>query len=209
MNKKRLFLWFILISILLTVQCTVDDDQITSPSGGVDQYIVLKSFLAGNNKYQVFTHGDSTEVKLTVVDSDGDPAYPFAVTFSAEKELGTITPTDSTDADGIATAKFYSYSTPGVEIITASTGSKKDSLLLYLVNRVTTLALSINDDSTAILADGKANVKITAIAKDSLDNPQANLRIFFTTDHGTIPVSGLTNENGIVLSKASGIFFLL
>ncbi len=197
MIRKRIFQWSTILSILLTVQCTIDDDQITSPVGGIDQYIAYKSFQADDDKYQVFTYGDSTQVELSVIKSDGDPAPGFTVNFTAENNLGSITPSDTTDDSGIAAAKYYSYSTPGIEIITASTGNKKDSLLLYLVNRVTSLALSINDDSTAILADGKANVKITATAKDSLDNPQANLRIFFTTDHGTIPVSGLTDENGI------------
>ncbi len=193
--RKKIFFWAVIIAVLFTVQCTVDEDQITSPTGDIDQYVLLKSFSADDS--QIYAGDDSTEVHLALVRPDDQPAEGIAVTFMAERLLGSITAIDTSDAAGIATALYTAGSSAGIEKIVANTGSKEDSLFIILINKNVGLTITVDQDSTEILADGTMQVAINATAINLADDtPEPDLRIYFKTDFGTIEPSDLTDENG-------------
>ncbi|MFH1852659.1 MAG: invasin domain 3-containing protein, partial [Candidatus Neomarinimicrobiota bacterium] len=201
MIRNRLLSWSVLLSLLLTVQCTVDSDNITGPSDEPDKYIVLKSLTASKN--QVFTQGDQAIIALTVANADDQPPDPgIAVKFTAQ--LGQFaTSTDTTDTGGVARATYISGDVPGVDKIFASTGIKTDSLLLYLVNQAADLQLTAS--ATAILGDGVTTATITASARDDADQPLANMRIYFNSDHGQITASGTTAGDGTVQATLTSV----
>ncbi len=191
MLRKHLFFWSTLLCVLLTVQCTVDDDKIVGPIDSLDKYIIFKSFTS--SKYQLFTQGDEATITLEVINAEEEPSGEgIVVDFTSE--LGTITARDTVDSDGTASAIYISGETAGVDKIMVNSETKADSLFLYLVNQAADVALST--DSTDILADGEMSVGITALVTDEDDLPMSGITVYFDTDYGTITENGDTDEEG-------------
>ncbi len=190
--KANIIRWVLIVSALLTIKCTVDDDGITSPIIDINKYIILKSLTADQN--QLFTDNYTTTIKAYVVNPQDNPEPGIIVDFTAT--FGTITARDTTDSTGIAEAIFTSGINVGIAKVTARAGTKEDSLFLNIIVPASSLTLSVNEDSTKILADGESQVRMKVTAIDDYSNPQSGLKVYFLTDYGQIEESGYTDENG-------------
>ena len=121
MIKKITLLGIIVLFTLLFIYCTTDESTITGPFGNADKYISVSDFSA--DKLLLYSNGDTTIVRIKVLDVDKSPAIGLIVDFSAQ--FGNITESDTTDSSGIALATFISDNNTGENIITADTGVKK------------------------------------------------------------------------------------
>ncbi|MCJ7802727.1 MAG: Ig-like domain-containing protein, partial [Candidatus Marinimicrobia bacterium] len=193
MIKKIAILSIIILFTLLFIYCTTDDNTITGPFGNADKYISVSDFSA--DKSLLYSNGDTTIVRIRVLDVDKTPAIGLIVDFSAK--FGIITESDITDSSGIATATFISDNNTGENIITADTGVKKHTLTLRIIHYQPKY-IELFSDSPVLLADGNSTIQITAVFKDSVGNPMPDLLVTFSTTLGVLyPTITKTDGNGM------------
>jgi len=197
MIKKIATLSSIILFALLLIYCTTDDNTITGPFGDTDKYISVSNFTA--EKSQLYSNGDSTTIKIKVLDVDKSPIVGLVVGFSAQ--FGIITESSETDSSGIAVATFVSNDKTGDIIITADTGVKKHTLTLRVVQYQPTY-IELFSESPVLLADGISTTLITAVFIDSVGNPMPELLVTFSTTLGTLyPAITKTDDNGMATTN--------
>jgi len=192
-KKIALFGAIILFSFLL-IYCTTDEEKLIGPFGDSDKYISIANFSA--DKTLLYSNGDTTVVKIKVLDIDNTPAIGLIVDFSTQ--FGSITEADTTDSSGTAFATFISGDNTGENIITADTGVKKHTLLLSVVHYQPRY-VELFAESPMLLADGQDSTKINVTLKDSVGNPMSDVTVRFNTTLGTLKSKiGITNNEGKV-----------
>jgi adhesin/invasin len=181
----------------------VDQGSFVGPNEDINKYIFFKRFVA--NEDQLFVDSSTTViVELQRVNKDTtvlEPADNIAVTFSAV--LGTITESDTTDSLGMAIVDYHADSLAGLDEVVVTAGEKADTLYILILNPLATVSLS--SDTTAIIADGRANVRVKAKVVDEQQQPMQNVLVFFSVDEGSIVSQGRTNEGGITYATLTGV----
>jgi len=195
-KKIAIFGAIILFSFLL-IYCTTDEEKLIGPFGDSGKYISIANFSA--DKTLLYSNGDTTVVKIKVLDIDNTPAIGLIVDFSAQ--FGSITEADTTDSSGTAFATFVSDNDTGENIITADTGLKKHTLSLQVVHYQPRY-VELFAESPVLLADGRSSTKINAVLKDSIGNPMAGITVRFNTTLGTLKSNiEITDEEGGVTTE--------
>jgi hypothetical protein len=207
MIKKITLLGIIFLFTLLFIYCTTDESTITGPFGNADRYISIANFSA--DKPFLYSNGDSTIVRIKVLDIAKTPVIGLIVNFSAQ--FGSITESGTTDSSGIALATFISDGNIGENIITADTGVKKDTLTLRIVHYQPVhnqpKYIELLSDSPMLLADGLSKVNIIAKVYDSENAVIPGAVFDFSTTMGSLSktTNVRANQNGeaeIILTSA-------
>jgi len=197
MIKKIVTLSSIILFTILLIYCTTDDNTITGPFGDTDKYISVSNFTA--DKSLLYSNGDSTSIKIKVLDVDKEPIVGLVVGFTAQ--FGTITESSETDSSGIAMATFVSNDKTGDINISADTGVKKHTLTLRVVHYLPKY-IELFSESPVLLADGNSTALITAVFVDSVGNPMPELLVTFSTTLGTLyPTITKTDGNGMATTN--------
>jgi len=151
-------------------------------------------------------------IRADVEDSEGWPVFDDTpITFSIVSGSGAFesaagpNETSTVTTAGIASAVYYSGSTPGDVWIRALAENGVNELVKIVLGEVIgSMTLAVSDE--AIPADGKSSTAITATIKDSSGNPvPRGTSVTFNTNHGTFFENGSTtitvptpNETGVV-----------
>jgi len=201
MIKKITLLGIIVLFTLLFIYCTTDESTITGPFGNADKYISIANFSA--DKTFLYSNGDTTIVRIKVLDVEKTPVIGLIVDFSAQ--FGSITESDTTDSSGTALAIFVSDDNTGENIITADTGVKKYEMQLHVVHYQPKY-VELFADSPLLLADGISSTKITAAFKDSVGNPMPGLLVTFSTTLGVLyPTIIKTDGDGVATTTLTSV----
>ena len=72
MIKKIAIFGTLILCTLLLVYCTTDEESIIGPFGNANKYITATSFSA--DKTLLYSNGDTTVVKIKILDIDKTPA---------------------------------------------------------------------------------------------------------------------------------------
>jgi len=193
MIKKIAIFGTIIFSSILLIYCTTDEEKLIGPFGDSDKYISIANF--SSEKTLLYSNGDTTIVKIKVLDIDNTPAVGLVVDFSTL--IGIITEADTTDSSGTAFATFIAGPEAGENIITADTGVKKHTLLLRVVHYQPKY-VELFAESPVLLADGLSSTKIAVTLKDSIGNPMEGVTVRFNTTLGTLKSKiEITSEAGI------------
>ncbi len=210
MIKKITLLGSIIFFTLLFIYCTTDESTITGPFGNADRYISIANFSA--DKPILYSNGDTTIVRIKVLDRAKTPVIGLIVNFSAQ--FGSITESGTTDSSGIALATFISDGNIGENIITADTGVKKDTLTLRIVHYQPVhnqpKYIELLSDSPMLLADGISKVNIIAKVYDSENAVIPGAVFDFSTTMGSLnDTTGVrANQEGladVTLTSAGSI----
>lgn len=197
MIKKIAIYGTLILCTLLLVYCTTDEESIIGPFGNANKYITATSFSA--DKTLLYSNGDTTVVKIKILDVDKTPAVGLVVDFSAD--FGTITESDTTDSSGVALATFVTDDNTGENIIIADTGVKKYEIPIQVVHYKPKY-VELFAESPMLLADGASSTKIIAVLKDSIGMPMPDITVRFATTAGTLSSQiGITDENGEVSTE--------
>lgn len=197
MIKKIALIGIIILFTLLLIYCTTDESTIIGPFGNADKYISIANFSA--DKILLYSNGDTTIVRIRVLDVDKTPAIGLIVDFSAQ--FGSITESDTTDSSGTALATFVSDDKTGENIITADTGIKKHTLTLRVVHYQPKY-VELFSENPVLLADGIDRTKINAVLKDSIGYPMPDVTVRFNTTLGTLTSKiGVTDDDGEVTTE--------
>jgi hypothetical protein len=158
-----------------------------SADGGESQS-VIRADVEDSDGWPVF---DDTPITFSIVSGSGAFGAAFPVGYNEWTTLTTA---------GIASAVYYSGSTPGPVVIRA--------LAENGVNASTTITLSevigsmtLTASPASIAADGASSSAITATIKDSSGDPvHKGTPVTFTTSLGTISTPSVTtpNDSGVV-----------
>jgi len=197
MIKKIAIYGALIIGTLLLVYCTTDEESIIGPFGNANKYITASSYSA--DKTLLYANGDSSIVKIQILDIDKTPAIGLIVAFSTD--FGAITQADTTDSSGIATAIFVSDNNVGDNVIIADTGIKEYQIPIKVVNYQPRY-VELFAESPMLLADGVSSTKINAVLKDSIGNPMPGVTVRFATTLGTLKSKiEITDDNGKVSTE--------
>lgn len=197
MIKKIALIGIIILFTLLLIYCTTDESTIIGPFGNANKYISVADFSA--DKTLLYSNGDTTIVRIRVLDVDKTPAIGLIVDFSAQ--FGSITESDTTDSSGTALATFVSDDKTGENIITADTGIKKHTLTLSVVHYQPKY-VELFSENPVLLADGIDKTKINAVLKDSIGYPMPGVTVRFNTTLGTLTSKiGVTDDDGEVTTE--------
>lgn len=181
MIKKLAFSGALILCTLLLVYCTTDEESMIGPFGDASKYISATSFTVENDV--LYTGGDSTTIKIVLLDYNKSPLEGLKVLFSAE--FGEITESDITDSTGTAEAVFKSDETTGETIIIANTGTKSFEIPIT-IKKYEPTTIELSAESLVLLADGNDYTKITATPRDEDGNIMSNIAIQFATTSGTL-----------------------
>ncbi|MBN2008351.1 Ig-like domain-containing protein [candidate division KSB1 bacterium] len=108
---------------------------------------------------------------------------------------GTIAPSTSTDAQGVAYAQYTSGTTPGLASVTVAVGTLERSVNLYLLNQQPA-SITFDPDSEPVLRDGLSTKDVSLTVLDELDQPVANFPIHLSTSAGSVPTQVITDNDG-------------
>jgi hypothetical protein len=126
------------------------------------------------------------------------------VSFSTD--LGSVSPTDVTTVNGVATAQFSGNGQSGVADVHATSGAAKDPAATTTSGVGSTIKLTVGGAAAArvlvtanpsrVSANGGSST-ITATVSDANTNPLIGVNVVFTTDNGTVSNAvALTNSIG-------------
>lgn len=133
------------------------------------------------------------QIVVTVSNGRGERLPNQTVAFATN--LGAITPSAMTDAQGMATATLTAGTTVGVARITVSAGSAAKSIeLLLSAGPAAAIRLTRSTDSSPVY--GASAALITAVVTDAQGRPVMNQPVQFTTTLGTITPSTVTDAAG-------------
>jgi len=194
MIKKTAIFGTLILCTLILVYCTTDEENIIGPFGNASKYITASSFSA--DKTRLYSNGDTTIVKIKILDVDKTPAVGLIVDFSTSMDLGTISEYDTTDISGIAEAIFVTDENAGETIIIANTGIKTYEIPITVVHYQPRY-VELFAESPVLLADGVSSTKVNAVLKDSVGKPMEGITVRFNTTLGTLKSKiEITDENG-------------
>jgi len=101
------------------------------------------------------------------------------------------------DEHGEAKTEIISTNQPGQAIITATFGKEISEEAVVYFTEMTGIQVQLSANPASIQADGVSTSSITAILKNSSNNPIINSQIDFVTSLGNIPSAGITDNMGI------------
>ena len=145
-------------------------------------------------------NGQSTEqVTALIKDNNGNPIHGQTVTFnSSDSGVATITPSATTDENGVATAIITAGTQAGQTTIAIGAGSVSQSMMMETVagppSAITVSPLN------PLPADGFSTEAITATVKDSYGNPVNGVGIQFKSSNpamANLTSSAITNDQGV------------
>lgn len=117
--------------------------------------------------------GASTVAIVAVVMDAGGNAVKENTPVAFSTTLGTITPSDATDANGRAEATLRASTQAGTATVTVSAGGTSASMAIeFLAGSAASLTLSAADEN--LPADGASTTQIQALVEDANGNPVAD-----------------------------------
>ncbi|MDD2890411.1 MAG: invasin domain 3-containing protein [bacterium] len=186
-----------LVSIFLVFGCKKKESILSVTK---DIFITITS-----EKDSLLADGTSTSIITALVRLESDTTCVSGTVVSFKTSLGSITSSDTTGSDGVATATLTSLATTGLAriTVTAEGTSKVAQLKFYSTSGNTTIYISsITASPQTISVGGENNSTITAFLKYTNNNPAVNIPVFFTTTMGTIsPFSDTTDSSGKVTTN--------
>ena len=184
--------WIYLWAVFFFGACNTETptEAETTPGNGTGGTALLSSLTASPPK---IGPGGAARILAVVIDDQANPLSGKVVVFRAT--AGSITPSDTTDASGLAEAIFRAPQSPGPVRIYARLGQQTDSLTLTIVTQISE-NLQVLPEQKSILANGFSETKLLIQAWDSNQTPVSSATIKLTTTAGDITPSVTTNENG-------------
>ncbi|MFA5033690.1 MAG: invasin domain 3-containing protein [bacterium] len=165
-----------------------------------DVFITITS-----EKDSLLADGTSTSTITALIRLEDDSTCVNGTVVSFKTSLGSITASDTTDSDGVATTTLTSLATTGLAriTVTAEGTSKVAQLKFYSTSGNTTIYISsITASPQTISVGGENNSTITAFLKYTNNISAINIPVFFTTTMGTIsPFSDTTDSSGKVTTN--------
>jgi len=140
--------------------------------------------------------GESTSTITALLRNSANNAVKGA-TLTFEADHGTITASAVTDSSGIAKATLISDDFVGDVTVTARYSSISKTISVEFTEVTESVNLTIKANPKSIQADGESTSTITALLRNSKNNPVIGATITFEADHGVITASGVTNSSGI------------
>jgi hypothetical protein len=145
------------------------------------------------------------QVSAIVLTQPGVPVQNGThVTFSTD--LGSVSPTDTTTVNGVATVQFIANGQSGIADVHATSGSAKDATGTTTSGVGSTIKLTVGGAAAArvlvtaspsrVSSTGGSST-ITATVSDANGNPLIGVTVAFTTDNGTV-------SNTVATPKSSG-----
>jgi len=147
--------------------------------------------------------GSTATVRAVLVNQNNSPVAGKVVLFSAD--LGRITPSDTTDPAGVATAIFTSDNRAGRATLTARYGSSSVKTTTVIIDSAVTRSLMIFAEPGEILANGIAKSTLTARVLDAAGKPAKGERVSFETTAGTLLTTGLTDSSGVATAALTSV----
>lgn len=137
--------------------------------------------------------GGSSRISAIVIDEYANPLPGRLVTFSTS--VGSITPSDTTNASGIAEAIYIAPQIAGTAVIYANLAGQIDSIAIAIDGQITQ-NLQLLPDTTSLLANGFSRTKIHVRAWNADQQPIVGLQVNLGTTSGMLTPAVVTGEDG-------------
>jgi len=149
----------------------------------------------------VFANGENfVDISVTVVDDKGSPVFGQQVNFSVTPNVPGVDSTAVvvTDVNGIATFKMIPDTVSSDIDATVSAYLDDPSSTVSVDVEIIEVTLTVSAVPSSIIADGSSTSTVTAILKRKSTNIAiAGEKLYFGTNHGTIPGEAETNASGV------------
>ncbi|MBN2030886.1 Ig-like domain-containing protein [bacterium] len=191
--EKWLFtsLIIIMVSTVLWITCT-QKSPIDATSSLEEEIPLLTDITAIPN--QIALGGSQSEIRVKLVDQEGDPLANEIVTFTTN--LGTVTDHDTTDANGWARTILTSGQQAGQATIHAAYGKLASVFTSVNIFSSFEAQMQIEVEEESLLANGLDATNITVTVLSDSAEPVSGAHVSFTTTWGTIQPWVTTNPDG-------------
>jgi hypothetical protein len=132
-------------------------------------------------------------MQARVLDPRGRPLINQPVVFSTS--AGSIVPSATTDAQGMATATLTAGTVVAIAQVTVTAGAISESTSL-LISAGPPAVMELESDVTAMSADGVSTAPIMLLLQDAFGHPLSYQEVAFSTTLGTITPVVVTDRNG-------------
>jgi adhesin/invasin len=162
----------------------------------------IENFIASPDAGVVANGTDSSELKATVTDANGNRVKQANVFFSVEGNADLATQSAKTNDDGYAIVSLTNR-TAEISTVTATTDadkSGKNTAVSFIADKSTAKVDSLTPFPSTALANGRSVITLTAVIRDANNNPVSQVPVSFTATNGAILESGsvTTDSNGKV-----------
>lgn len=194
--------WFILLlsgvllaEVLGLTTCSSDFSSNPKRKTSEKEVVVIAELRASASETVI--NGEAVRIWARLADALNQPVAGRVVQFATD--LGSITPADTTDSDGIAEATFLPGSKPGTATITASYGSKYSRTVTVRVDSIMTQNLLLEIRRTSILGDGIDSAVVRVFLRNSDGSGIGGVAVRFESDAGRFRHPRLfTDSTGVV-----------
>jgi adhesin/invasin len=191
---------------IITVKAVTDFD----PTGKTESVTFIadlatakiENFIASPGAGIVADGTDSSELKATVTDANGNRVKQANVFFSVEGNADLATKSAKTNDDGYATVSLTNR-TAEISTVTATTDadkSGKNTAVSFIADKSTAKVDSLTPFPSTALANGRSVITLTAVIRDANNNPVSLVPVSFTATNRAILEQGslTTDSNGKV-----------
>jgi len=187
---------------IITVKAVTDFD----PTGKTESVTFIadlatakiENFIASPGAGIVADGTDSSELKATVTDANGNRVKQANVFFSVEGNADLATKSAKTNDDGYATVSLTNR-TAEISTVTATTDadkSGKNTAVSFIADKSTAKVDSLTPFPSTALANGRSVITLTAVIRDANNNPVSLVPVSFTaTNRAILEQDSLTTDS--------------
>lgn len=179
----------IVMIALCTIASTGCNDDVTAPAGPVIGSIGLQL------EDDTLSVGETTELQVTIVSTDGDTLAPEGITYlSSDESIVVVQPT------GVAGVVLLTAEGSGTAMITAQAGDRNAVTTIY-VRRASSIEV-IPADTTLVVDD---RLVLTAMVRDADGAPIADAVVRWAEEIDIPAVTGFDNQGLAVEFLATSV----
>ncbi len=194
-NNRLVFIFLFVFLFIVFYYLSCQKKGLVDPSQSIRENIVIISKIV-SDKSELKIGGEIAHISAYIINGNREPAQNCLVFFECKQ--GEITPSDSTDIKGIATAEYFSGATPGYDTISVKIKSINGKIISdsIFVQLLYTSVLELSSEEAVILADGESTTKIDILLRDGAGNPVPDQTILLSSDYGSIDNQVTTDFRG-------------
>lgn len=158
----------------------------------------IENFIASPDAGVVANGTDSSELKATVTDANGNRVKQANVFFSVEGNADLAALTAKTNDEGYATVNLTNR-TAELSTVTATTDADKtgkNTTVGFIADRTTAKVVSFKAFPPTAVANGYSAITLTAVVTDANNNPVSQVPVSFTaTNRAILEQDSLTTDS--------------